>query len=592
MYSRACGLSSIIVASSIALTLMPCVAIARQDDAASFSIETLSSEQILQRSKKTLVGTIDEVFRSRVEQGEGFVIELATNPMGLGKFAGYLGNDGQVWIPYWDSDGYCVECNSFYKFDSLNSGIFGISGTPIVGFIQWKPTGAGTEFEFTVHFSRNLLKNKELLDRIPQDKRVGRMGFDAAEKVAPQLIPENQRIAAWAKLWSEVQFNFAFFDQVPELDWDAAFIEDLPKIRAAKTNAEYFRTLQRRVAMLKDAHTEVFGKGILPGGAWLPIACQIKTNNELVVVSTIAVVEIPNSDRRVEFAAANLKAGEVITHLDDQPIAEFLTTEIYPFISASTAQWRNLVSARKWDQGPYHSKAKLKIRSADGQVRDVVLTRSHYRSMQAPKPEFKMLDNDIAYVRLDSFSSDFAVRKFESHLEEVRNSKGLIIDLRTNGGGDSAIGGRIISHLIEKPIQGSVWKTRKYMPAFRAWDEREAWHVGEPEWIQPAKQPYLGPVVLLIGPATYSAAEDFAVALHQAKRATLLGKRTAGSTGQPLRIQLPGGGSARICCKRDTYPDGREFVGFGVEPDIKIATSRTNSDPIKAALEFLMNGHQ
>lgn len=35
-------------------------------------------------------------------------------------------------------------------------------------------------------------------------------------------------------------------------------------------------------------------------------------------------------------------------------------------------------------------------------------------------------------------------------------------------------------------------------------------------------------------------------------------------------IKLPGGGSARICTKKDSYPDGREFVGFGIKPDIEI----------------------
>jgi carboxyl-terminal processing protease len=42
---------------------------------------------------------------------------------------------------------------------------------------------------------------------------------------------------------------------------------------------------------------------------------------------------------------------------------------------------------------------------------------------------------------------------------------------------------------------------------------------------------------------------------------------------------LPGGGSARICTKRDTYSDGREFVGYGVKPDIEV--KRTVEDYIK-----------
>ena len=65
------------------------------------------------------------------------------------------------------------------------------------------------------------------------------------------------------------------------------------------------------------------------------------------------------------------------------------------------------------------------------------------------------------------------------------------------------------------------------------------------------------------------AAEDFVVALHAAERATLVGEKTAGTTGQPLIIDLPGG-SARICTKWDTYPDGRDFVGVGVIPDVEV----------------------
>jgi hypothetical protein len=42
---------------------------------------------------------------------------------------------------------------------------------------------------------------------------------------------------------------------------------------------------------------------------------------------------------------------------------------------------------------------------------------------------------------------------------------------------------------------------------------------------------------------------------------------TAGSTGQPLFIDLPGEGSARICTKRNIMIDGSEFIGKGIQPD-------------------------
>jgi C-terminal processing protease CtpA/Prc len=91
-------------------------------------------------------------------------------------------------------------------------------------------------------------------------------------------------------------------------------------------------------------------------------------------------------------------------------------------------------------------------------------------------------------------------------------------------------------------------------------------------------------VALLVGPRTFSAAEDFAMAFDVMKRGILVGEATAGSTGQPLVFDLPGGGTARICVKRDSYPDGREFVGKGIQPTIVVAPTvadlRAGRDPV------------
>jgi len=80
------------------------------------------------------------------------------------------------------------------------------------------------------------------------------------------------------------------------------------------------------------------------------------------------------------------------------------------------------------------------------------------------------------------------------------------------------------------------------------------------------------------------------------KRGLLIGSPTAGSTGQPMTLRLPGGGTARICVKRDTYPDGREFVGVGIAPqkrvDLTVDDLRSGRDPVleRAILELSMSG--
>lgn len=71
---------------------------------------------------------------------------------------------------------------------------------------------------------------------------------------------------------------------------------------------------------------------------------------------------------------------------------------------------------------------------------------------------------------------------------------------------------------------------------------------------------------MLIDARTFSAGEDTAAAFKLMKRGPIIGSASGGSSGQPLELSLPGGGSARICVKRDVYPDGSSFVGVGVLP--------------------------
>ena len=100
------------------------------------------------------------------------------------------------------------------------------------------------------------------------------------------------------------------------------------------------------------------------------------------------------------------------------------------------------------------------------------------------------------------------------------------------------------------------------------------------------------PVVVLTTARTFSAAEDFVVLFDAMKRGKIVGEPTAGSTGQPLSFPLPGGGGGRVCTRRDTYPDGKEFIGVGVMPDVLVrptlADVRAGRDTVlERALEVL-----
>jgi carboxyl-terminal processing protease len=78
------------------------------------------------------------------------------------------------------------------------------------------------------------------------------------------------------------------------------------------------------------------------------------------------------------------------------------------------------------------------------------------------------------------------------------------------------------------------------------------------------------PVYILTSKKTFSAAEDFLIYLNGSKNILKIGQNTSGSSGQPLVFAIPGGFTVRICAKRDAFPDGTDFIGIGVKPDIYV----------------------
>jgi C-terminal processing protease CtpA/Prc len=114
-----------------------------------------------------------------------------------------------------------------------------------------------------------------------------------------------------------------------------------------------------------------------------------------------------------------------------------------------------------------------------------------------------------------------------------------------------------------------MMRTRSYVAADRARGVLPGWTDIAPFEVpaDPAQHVDV-PVAVLTSARTFSAAEDFVAAFDAMHRGITVGEATAGSTGQPMFFQLPGGGSARVCTRNDRASDGTVFEGVGLRPDI------------------------
>jgi C-terminal processing protease CtpA/Prc len=106
--------------------------------------------------------------------------------------------------------------------------------------------------------------------------------------------------------------------------------------------------------------------------------------------------------------------------------------------------------------------------------------------------------------------------------------------------------------------------------------------------IAPESDPsYGGPVALLVGPITVSAAENFATILVDAERVTVVGRPSAGTNGNITGVQLPGAFALTFTGMEVLFPDGGRFHGVGIQPDVLVtptpADIRDGVDPVLLA---------
>lgn len=181
------------------------------------------------------------------------------------------------------------------------------------------------------------------------------------------------------------------------------------------------------------------------------------------------------------------------------------------------------------------------------------------------------LRGNVGYLELFSFEPpEFAGDTAAAAMQFLANTSALIIDLRRNRGGSASMVALLTSYLL--PAYPSVHLTDLHWPA--AERIQQAWtsaYVPSPRYLD-------RPIYVLIGPDTFSAAEEFAYNLKHLNRAVLVGETTAGGANPGVGFRLhdhfwmfiPTG----IATSMITHEN---WEGTGVLPDFKV--------PIELALK-------
>jgi len=233
---------------------------------------------------------------------------------------------------------------------------------------------------------------------------------------------------------------------------------------------------------------------------------------------------------------------------------------------------------RKKVLGPEGTKVTLTIRREGvEQPFDVVVTRS---SIVTPTIESKMLDNQIGYVRLYTFGDNTGadLRKALTGLM-AQNPKGLILDLRYNGGGYLKTAIDVASQF----ISDGVIMYEQYG------DGSRQTYKAEPGGLATNK-----PMVVLVNEGSASASEIVSGAIQDRGRGKLVGVTTYGKGSVQTVEQLVNNqGEVRVTIARWLTPNERQINKIGLTPDVVVnitdADRQANRDPqLDAAIKLLL----
>lgn len=381
-------------------------------------------------------------------------------------------------------------------------------------------------------------------------------------------MSEDEKIAGLSQFWSMVKQGFVYFDRLPDLDWDKTYLEYLPKVRQTRNTYEYYRVLQEMCALLRDGHTNVYFPKEVRESLGRPPLITVPVDGRVIVKGVYS----PSLERE------GIRPGTEILKIDGLPVKEYAARFVIPYVSSSTPQDLDLRAySYVLFSGPKDSPVRLDLLNPDGSAFTRNVPRSGYtdiRPAARPPFEFRVIEGNIGYVALNTFGNEKVFTDFIKNIDAIAQTGSLVIDLRENDGGNSYYGAEILRYLIGSSFQTGSWKAREFRPLKKAAGIDLEWYGEAGESVSPiASKNYMGRIILLIGSRTFSAAEDFVMMFDAAERGRMIGEPTGGSTGQPMGFGLPGGGSARVCVKRDFYPDGRSFVGKGIFPDLDVRPS-------------------
>ncbi|MFZ0545655.1 MAG: S41 family peptidase [Candidatus Promineifilaceae bacterium] len=257
---------------------------------------------------------------------------------------------------------------------------------------------------------------------------------------------------------------------------------------------------------------------------------------------------------------AGLKSNDVVTHVNGESVLGKTQEEIVNEV-----------------KGPRGTEVTLTIvRESEPQPFDVTIVRA---LVELPIVESQMLDNNIGYVRLTSFTSNSA-QQLSDELDALfdQNPQALIFDLRDNPGGFLNQSVAIADLFLPEGIVVYQRNRNGEEEIFRSQTGDIAEEI---------------PLVVLVNAGSASASEIVAGAIQDRGRGMIVGEISFGKGSVQNTLTLSDGSELRVTIARWYTPDNNSINGEGITPDVEVPLEgdfgTATDSQIRQAIEILSN---
>jgi C-terminal processing protease CtpA/Prc len=368
-------------------------------------------------------------------------------------------------------------------------------------------------------------------------------------------MPRDQAVVAMGDFFRK-HYNYLEYKGI---DWDKAVDEAAAKSRQAESDDEYFGIVTGLVNTLGDGHLRVrravaekTGQTEVDLGVrWIEIEKRWFVKD---------IMEGSAADK------AGFSIGTELLEADGRLPADLI---------ASAPDWRfnSKFGTIKGDRVGGRARLSFMLRRPEGMRADLTVNdpkagrrtvEVRYDKWAWPQGRYfdqRRLPGDIGYIRIARCVSDFysLIHSFDRALEGLWDTRGLIIDIRSNPGGYGFVTDAMLDRFCDERIYyGRLRGSGKGYTKL---------------YLMPRRPLYRRPVVVLIDEFDFSASELFAFAASAVPGVTLVGRPTGGvvSTPSQQKILLPGGLSLSFTYGTLTDAAGNFVVEWtGTPPDIAI----------------------